>query len=312
MSILTVDRKRNDGTGAALANQLKVNIPIVFVSLSEDLDFNEEVLSLAGQKYCLIDYTEMGYNWNMAESHIFGKNTDKFPHVFHMDKWKVFDDFVRDNPPAITFCRELLSNDVSDTLQPISYPCFIDPIPIHSREEFDMRPLEMFFSFGISHEYRKIIHANIWANSGKYGYEVADNLFLLQRFLEQEKDKRKWASVHIPWWARNPIETITAINGLAKISVSPAGAGRSCFRHGEAPCNSVMLMWEDSMAWHNGIWEHGKNCIKCEQGKEIETIIEWLQKPDELYACYVNGVATVDNFRFSNYLPYLENIINNA
>lgn len=312
MSILTVDRQRNDGVGHTLAGKLNVNMPIVFVSRSESLDFNEEVLSLKGKKYCLIDFTELGYDWHREYGHHWGVNTDKFPGVFHMDKWRVFDDFIKENPPAITFCRELLEEDVKDNVLPISYPCFIPPQPIQTFEQFNNRIWEVFYTFGISHEYRKELHGAIWAKSGKYGYTVADNIYLLDHFIANEHNPRKWASIHIPWWSRQPYEVINERNGSAKISISIAGAGRSCFRHTEAPVNSVMLMWEDNLAWHKKDWIHGVNCIKCEQGKEIEMAVEWLEMPKNLYQVYLEGMKTVDKFRFENYVPYLESLINKA
>ncbi len=310
--IYTVDKNRNDGVGYALAQKLNVNIPIVFVSLSEELDFNEEVLSLAGKPYALISFVEMGYDWDRKVGHQFGINTGLFPNVFHMDKWKVFDDFVRDNPPVISFYRELLQEYVTDTILPISYPCFIPPHPIQTKEEFNNRIFEVFYTFGISHEYRKDLHGQIWQQSGKNGYTVADNIYLLDHFIEKENNPHKWASIHIAWWARQPIEVITERQASAKIGISISGAGNCCFRHLEIPCVSAMLMWDNNTAWHQKDWVHGFNCIKCEQGKEIETIVEWLAKPDELYDVYMNGVVTVDNFRFENYIPYLENLINKA
>lgn len=310
--IITVSKTRNDGVGFELAQRLNVNIPIVFVSLQEDLDFNENILSLKGKPYCLVSFVELGYNWDRTNSHQFGVNTEQFPDVFHIDSWKVFDDFVKENPPKISFYREMLQSQVSDTVLPISYPCFIPPQPIHTKEQFNNRIWEVFYTFGISHEYRKELHGAIWANSGKYGYCVADNLYLLDHFITNEKNPHKWVSIHIPWWARQPMEVITERNGSAKISISIAGAGRSCFRHLESPTNSAMLMWEDDTAWHKQDWIHGVNCIKCEQGKEIETAIEWLNKPDELYNIYIEGMKTVDKFRFHNYIPYLEDLINKA
>jgi len=44
-----------------LVEKLNVGMPIVFVSLSEDLEFNEQVLELAGKPYCLISFVEMGW-----------------------------------------------------------------------------------------------------------------------------------------------------------------------------------------------------------------------------------------------------------
>ena len=308
--IYTVSKTRNDGVGFALCEKLNVNIPIVFVSLSEDLDFNERVLELAGKPYCLISFVEMGYNWDRKLGHEFGVNTDQFPEVFHMDKWKVFDDFVRDNPPTISFYREALQEQINERLLPISYPCFIPPQPMQTKEDFNKRIFEVFYTFGISHEYRKDLMGQFWQMSGKYGYALADNIFILDHFIFNESNPKKWASIHIPWWARQPIEVITERNGSAKISICVAGAGRCCFRHLESPTNAAMLMWDDNTAWHQKDWIHGFNCIKCEQGKEIETIVEWLAKPDELYDVYINGVVTVDKFRFQNYIPYLEGLIN--
>lgn len=312
MSVITVSKDRNDGTGYALSEKLNVNIPIVFVSLSEDLNFNEQVLELAGKPYCLCSFVEMGWSWDRKQGHQFGVNTQDFPQVFHWDKWKVFDDFVKDNPPLISFYREALQEQITDKLLPISYPCFIPTQPIHTYEQFCNRPLDVFYTFGISHEYRKELHGAIWANSGKYGYTVADNIYLLDHFIEKENNPHKWASIHISWWARQPIEVINERNGSARISISIAGAGRSCFRHTEAPANSVMLMWDDNLAWHQKEWIHGVNCIKCKQGEEIETAIEWLGMPKLLYEVYLKGMETVDKFRFENYVPYLQNLINKA
>lgn len=310
--IVTVSKDRNDGVGFALCEKLNVNIPIVFVSLSEELNFNEQVLELAGKPYALISFVEMGYNWSRKEGHQFGVNTQSFPEVFHWGKWKVFDDFVRDNPPTISFYREALQEQITDNLLSISYPCFIQPQPIQTFEEFNNRVFEVFYSFGISHEFRKNIHANIWTGSSKYGYSVADNLFILEHFIANETNPHKWASIHIPWWSRQPIEVITERMMSGKIGISPAGAGRCCFRHLEIPTVSPMIMWDDNTAWHKKDWIHGVNCIKCEQGTEVETAIEWLQHPERLYPIYLNGMQTVDKFRFENYIPYLTELINKA
>lgn len=310
--IYTVSKVRNDGAGYALAEKLNVKMPIVFVSLSEDLDFNEAVLELAGKSYCLISYVELGWGWDRKLGHRFGVNTQDFPKVFHWDKWKVFDDFVRDNPPLISFYRELLQEQVTGKILPISYPCFVPQQRVHTFEEFNNRIFEVFYSFGISHEFRKNIHANIWTGSSKYGYTVADNLYLLEHFIANDSNPHKWASIHIPWWSRQPMEVITERMMSGKIGISPAGAGRCCFRHLETPAVSAMIMWDDNTAWHQKDWIHGENCIKCEQGTEVETAIEWLKHPDRLYKIYLNGMQTVQKFRFENYVPFLENVINKA
>jgi hypothetical protein len=311
--VYVVDKTRSDGVAFRLCEQIKTDLPIVLVSRSEELNFNEEILNLRGKPYVMLDFTELGYDWNMEFGHHFGVNTDKFPGVFHMDKWKVFDDFVRDNPPILTFCRELLKEDVKENVLPISYPCFIEPIPIQTKEEFNNRFFEIFYSFGISHEYRKELHAQIWAKSGQYGYSVSDNLFTLDQFINAEKQAKKWLSCHIPWYSRQPIETITKINGLAKISISIAGAGTRCFRHSESPVNSVMMLWNDAVAWPRGMeWIHNVNSIKCNMGNEIECVVEALSNPN-LYDIYLAGVENIDKYRIDRYCSeYIEPLINNS
>ncbi len=308
--IILADKTKTDGVALKLCEQIKTDLPILLVSRVDNLDFNEEVLQLTGKQYVLINFTELGWSWNFTGHH-WGVNTASFDFM-NNEGYRRLDEFIATNKPKISFVRELLLEDVTDTVQPISYPCFLPPEPIQTKEQFNNRPFQTIFSWGLSHEYRKDLHAQVWSNAGKHGYSVLDNVHYLAGFLQYESNPKKWMTVNIPWYCRYPMEDFIKINGMAKISVSIAGAGRSCFRHAESPVNAVMLMWDDKTAWHQKDWIHGVNCIKCKQGEEIETILEWLNKPDELYDVYMNGVVTVDRFRFENYVPYLENIINNA
>jgi len=301
---------RSDGLAFNLLQKVNVDIPIVLVSRVEDMVLNEEILKL--KEWVLADYTELGWDWSMDYGHHFGQNTDKFPEVFRSEDWKRFDQFVKDNPPKLTFCRELLERDVTDKLVPIVYPCMLTAVPVQTREEFNKRLLDVFYTWGLSNEARKWLQAKIWKKSSSYGYAVCDNLYYLKAFLELERTPSKWFSANIPHYARLPMEELIMVNGMAKISISIAGAGRNCFRHAESPINSVMLMWNDELAWHQKDWFDGYNCIKCEEGEEIQAIVRALHNPDELYMMYRNGVATIDKFRVDNYVKYLENTINNA
>ncbi len=301
-------RNRSDGLAYNFLQNVNVDIPIVLVSRVEDLQLNEEILKL--DKYVLIDYVENGWDWNMKYSHTWGQNTDKFPEVFRSEDWKLFDEFVKNNPPVITFQRELLQKDVTDKLVPIIYPCMLPPVPIQSKEDFDRRPLELMHCWGLSHEARKWLHGKIWWKSSRYGYAVCDNLSFFNQFMELENNPRKWLTLNTPHYARQPMSTIMFLNGLSKISVSLAGAGRSCFRHSESPVNSTMLMWEDDLAWHQNIWVHNENCIKCDEGTEIQAAWDALGNPN-LYEIYKKGVETVDQFRVDRYIKeYVEPLIN--
>ncbi len=303
-------RNRSDGLAYNFLQNVNVDIPIVLVSRVEDLQLNEEILKL--DKYVLIDYVENGWDWSMKYGHKWGENTDKFPEVFRSEDWKLFDEFVKNNPPVITFQRELLQKDVTDKLVPIVYPCMLPPVDIQSKEEFDRRPLNVFNTWGLSHEARKWLHGKIWWKSSRFGYAVCDNIWDLKKFLENESNPDKWFTANIPHYSRLPMKDIIMLNGISKLSISIAGAGRSCFRHAESPVNSTMLMWEDDLAWHQNDWVHGVNCFKCDEGTEIQAAWDAYHN-ENLYEIYKVGVETVDKFRVERYAKeYVEKLINNA
>ncbi len=307
MIIIADAKGRTDGSAHDFLQKVNSHLPIVLVSKVDDFVFNEELLKL--DKYILIDYVEMGWNWDMEHGHIWGVNTALFPNVFSSSEWFKFEKFVQSNPPVLTFQRELLFEDVTETVLPIEYPSILPAYPIHTKEQFNNRPFETFFCWGLSHEYRKTLHGNIWQQSGKYGYVVSDSIFYINEFLNGETNPHKWLTYNIPWYARQTMDVIMQINGQCKISVCIAGAGRKCFRHSESPANSVMLMWEDDLAWSYD-WQHGINCLKCKQGEEIETIIEGLNNHN-LYDIYLNSVKTLAKYQVDTYIKeYIEPLIN--
>lgn len=296
-----------DGVAHALVQRVNSKIPIVLASRVQNYIFNEQLLELVGKDWCLIDYTELGWDWKREFGHQWGVNSDKFD-FYSGEEWKKLDDFIKANPPKISFVRELLLSEVKENVYPIQYPCFINPIPIQTFEEFNNRPFEVFFNFGISNEYRKELHGNIWRRSGEFGYNVLDCIYHINQCLENEKGK-KWMSIHTAHYVRQPIENIMAINGLAKISISLPGAGVSCFRTAESPVNSTMLMQKDTLSWSIPWTE--ENCILSEPRMEIETAIEALDNPEKLYGTYKRGVENVDKYRTERYCrEYIEPLIN--
>lgn len=295
-----------DSAYHSLVKHINSPIPIVMVSWAENFIFNDELLNI--KEYILIDYCEYGYDWKAEDTgtHLWGFNSDKFPRYYKKD-WVTFDRWVKENPPKIFFKRELLKKDKKGSVYPIDYTTSISPIPIQSEEAFNARPLSAAYYFGRSHEERLRLHARIWDMATHYGYSVADNIYYFTGFMENEKGK-KYASMHIPHYYRHPIESILEINGLAKVGIAPFGAGRKTFRAAEVSANSVMLMWEDNMAW-GAEWVGGFNCIKCRQGEEVEGIEFWTQK--NLYPLYVEGVKTWHKYYTKNYISnYIEPIIN--
>jgi hypothetical protein len=273
-------------------------LPIVPITRLENYEFNPALLNIG--RYVLVDFCEYDWVWDMETTHIFGKNTEKFKDKFIGEQWGRFDNFVKENPPVLYFKRELVSKDATETLLPIEYPCWHKVPEPQTKEQFNKRTLDVFYAWGLSHEERKRLHGEVWVYSGRYGYIVCDNILTLDNFIKHEQNPQKWLTVNVPWYSRYEIETILNINGRSKISVSLAGAGRKCFRHTESTNNSIMYMWDDNIKWTYD-WVNNQNCIKSEEGKEIETIINALGNPD-LYDIYRNGVATCEKYYLPNYI----------
>jgi hypothetical protein len=293
-----------DGSMLHMVSQINCKLPIVLVSRPSQYKFNEQLLSLTD--YVLVDCCEYGWNVDFEHTHFFGKNTEE--RFFSGDEWKRFDDWVAGTPPKLYLKRELLAKDVSDTVKPIEYAAWYEPPPIQTKEEFDARPLEVFFSWGYSSEYRRQLHGKIWTEAHKYGYMVCDNLYYLNGFLQHEGNPKKWVTINVPHFARHPMNEIFGVQGLAKISVSHWGAGKKCFRSSESPLNSVMAMPFDDYAW-SFEWNHGWNCLMFHTGQEIEHLVDDIQRKN-LYDIYVNGVENCRRYYLPNYIKHLENLIN--
>lgn len=283
--------------------------PIVIVTKLENYVFNEELLNL--DKYILVCGVEYGWNFPLEKTgtHIWGQRFKHFDFGFSDLEWVKFDDFIAKNPPLIVFKRELMDMPHPDNYYPINYPCWYNIPEIQSREEFNARPLQANFIWGLSHEYRKILHGEIWQRSGEFGYVVCDNISNIVPFIQKEDNPNKWVTANVPYYARHDMNIITSVNTLSKISISISGAGRHCFRHSESPMASIMYMWGSGIKYSYE-WINGVNCIMSEQGKEIETIIEALKNPN-LYDIYVKGVENCRNYSVDNYRKnYIEPIIN--
>jgi|SRR6185503_2829563 len=283
-----------DGSLMRMAEQISSpKIPIVPISRVRNFKFNTDLLQV--KDYVLLDMTELDWNtpYEQTGTHLFGKNTKIFPH-FDGIEWLRFDEWVADNPPTIYFKRELLKKDITEAVVPIDYFNWINRINIQTREEFNKRIFDTFFFWGRSHEGRLQIHGDIWKGATQHGYSVCDNFMFLQDFVNNEQGK-KWCSLWMPHYKRIDISMLLSINGLSKISLAPFGAGRKTFRHLESSVNCCMLTWEDNFAWAYP-WLHGENCIKSEIGKEVETIIEWLNKK-ELFDVYLECVHNANKYR---------------
>lgn len=297
---------KNGGIDSAyhtLVKHIKSDTPIVMVSWSENFVFNEELLNLKEWVCCC--FCEYGWDVQLTESHIWGKNSEKFSRYYNGD-WVKFDNWVKENPPKIFFKRELLKKDVTDRVVPIDYPCVVPEWDIDSFDTFNLRPIQCFQYWGRSSEHRLRIHAEILTHSYKKGFQACDNVYFIDGYLRNESGE-KWVTLWMPHYYRIDISNLMVINNASKLSLSWAGSGFKCFRTLEAPVNSVMVMHKNDYAFAYD-WNE-TNCILVEHGKEIEGIEAALSNPN-LYDVYLKGVATCKKYQVNRYiLEYISPIL---
>lgn len=320
MSKVIVADKRGatDGAMFNMLNQVNSSLDILLVSRPDGYVFNEDILSLKGKPYAIADVIEMGWDAEIIDTPFLGfPDTSEYSIFNHpqfndnKSEWQKLNDFIKENKQRFYLKRELLLQDQEDEVfEPLNYPAQY-PIPEpQSKEDFLKRPLDVFYSWGLSHPQRRRLQGDIWLGADKYGYMVGDNLFWIELFMANESGSR-WLSVNIPHYCRFHSDQILNVNALAKISISMPGAGTSCFRHTESSSNAVMLMKNDNMAW-SFPWEHNKNCIMFNEfGGEVETCLQALSN-NNLYDIYRAGVENCKKYYLPNYINHIESIINNA
>lgn len=286
---------------------------VIFIPIThlENYVFNHELYDI-NKPYILIDYTEYSWTWDRKETHLYGVNTDNFDFKFCKPNWNLFDSFIKNKPPLLMFKRELLKKDVSERVLPIEYPCFHKSATVQTEEQFLSRPVDLFFNWGYSHELRRVLHGNIFSYAPSFGYQVIDNFENFEKTIQYEGGKL-WASIYTPYFSRIPMERVLGYNGMSKLSVSLAGAGRKCFRHSEATVNSIMIMPNDNLAWSYQ-WRDWETCFKFDE--EIDFSQEGLNRsaqnamnkiksvlatPEKLYQIYINSLLHIDKYQIKNY-----------
>jgi len=256
---------------------------VVPIAYHGDYRFNPGLLAIK-KPVILLDYLEMGWDAGDKEN-VLGRGALKqFGHLAS-EEWSKLDAWVRDHPPVLTLKRELHQRDVSYTIQPAEFPCLRPLPPLQSKAEYDARPIEVFFSWGLSHPSRQRLHGDIFRNAHDSGIHVVDGWHQDGHF-----EKRTWATIHSPWYARQPIDVVDTWNSRAKISVSLPGAGQKCFRSAEAPRGSIMALQDDMMAWSYP-WENYKNALWLVPGSEFKNLTLVTDRAD-LYDIYANSQQT--------------------
>lgn len=300
MVIVADKNGKTDGAAHQFLCQINSPLPIVLISRAEGFVFNETLNSLFGKPYLLCDYIEYGWQWQQDKNIEWGKNRNEFDFL-HGDEWGKLEDFLVNNPPTLSFIRELLLSNVKENVLPIEYPGWSSPTPINTKDEFYYRPIDLFFYWGRSHEKRVQTHGDIWKGASKHGYSVCDNVYYYTDFMKEERGK-KVVTLNIPHYGRIEIAALMAINGGSKLSLSLPGAGVKCFRStGESPINSVMLCEADNLAWTYP-FVNMQNCINIPPDANIPDFINDIPHWSDLYDIYLEGVATADKYRAANYI----------
>lgn len=289
------------------------DVVLVPISLFHDFKFNP-LLRDINKPWVLIDYLE--YEWCCDMSHFIGRNTRECRWL--SPAWWEFDEFAKEHPPAMYFKRELLSREVTDRIKPIDWPCYIGQPPVQSEDEFNARPIEVFFSWGFSHPSRPRMHAQIFHAMTTHSIGVISELNQFEHYF-RSPCARTWASVFTPWYARSPIERVIWFQQRSKISVSLPGAGKKCFRHAEAPVATIMALQDDYLAWSYP-WIDGSNCIRlaADHGSSVDDSVAFEDLEDatkraDLYQIYLRSQETIDKYRTKPYInQYVIPLIQNA
>lgn len=319
MIIVANKNGHTDGSAHRMIERVKADAPLVLVSSTNDFKFNDALLTLSGKPWVLFDYCEYWWDFDLLTTgtHRWGNNTEIFPHFQQSEdqkkQWDLFEKFVRENPPALVFKREMLDIDVPARYEPIEYVGWNEVPPPEDKETFLKRPINLFNYWGRSHEARVALHGDIFRRASKKGYAVSDHITHLPGFMAEEQSANRWVTLHIPHYAQTNVKTILSIAAASKLCVSMPGCGNKCFRTtGEAPISSVMVMKEDGMRYSYP-WKHNENCIKFVSfGKEVETIESALVNPN-LYEIYLKGVETAKKYFIDNYIAdYIEPTIKTA
>lgn len=302
---ISADKHKYSPPEANVIKYINSPIPIVLITHFDDYAFNDDLLAV--KDWIAADFVEYTWGYEITETHIFGKNTDKFKWRFNSPEWDKFDNWVKENPPRLYLKRELLAKDATDWLVSCTYPCYYSPYRLETREEFNARKIELMHYWGRSSEYRVRFQSKAYVEPG---VTLVDNLYYLQGYLNEGTHEHIWVSAQIPHFARIPLEQVLEINNWSKLSLSLKGCGYRCFRDSESPINSVMVL-EDSGIDFPFKWIHGHNCIMYKGDDPIPAIKEALQR-DDLYDIYVRGMENIENYRQPTFNQHFEELIKKA
>lgn len=285
-------------------------VTVVCVSFYQDFKFGEHLRQLEGKKWVLADTCEWYGGWPDNKSHLFG--ISETPAFSGNTEWQKFSQWVKENPPVLQFVRELFLEDVSPQIQPLEWPAYQSAWQIEPKLNYDTRPLEVFFQYGVSSCWRPMLHGDMLKNCCREGYEVINHLDHIDAKINQSG--RKWCGIHQPHTHRVNINEVARRQAQSRITVSLGGAAWKCFRSTEAPLHTCPAIHSPGIAW-SFPWIDKVNCIHLTPGREWIDLVEALRLDQEghisLHDMYVAAQDNLDKYRVHRYigehiLPSLE------
>lgn len=291
-----------------------------------DMDLMRHVED-SGKKIIIVDFVE--YGWDAPSSdHLFGVNTYVWCNKFKNPDYMILDSFISRNRDrvALYFKRELDPKSHSYSpykLLPIEYPAIFslpDQIQPVSFEEYNNRPIDVIMVWGLSNPSRPLLHGEFVKQSALNGQHLVSNLDHVT-VCQKRGNKKMIVMAHIPDFARISIHILLHLQSLAKVSISLSGAGKKCFRSAESPYNSVMAIQENGLDWAYP-WIDGVNSIELpnketgtlvDENKSYLKIMDYLDKPQQLYDMYLKGIDNCKNYEASKYsIDYILKEVKNA
>ena len=272
---------------------------LVPISFKHDFKFDERLGDkLNGKKWVLSDWSEFGWQWDQQQGFLWGRDRIEHPAFRDHAEYQKFDQFVRDNPPVLTFQRELLEKDRTDKLLPIEYLSWLPEHGNDTKDDFLKRPLEVSYYWGRSSEWRVQMQGDIFAEAAARGFDVLTQFDHVDKAIQDNANSKKWLAVFTPHYSRIRVEDIQYIVRKSKVTIIMPGAGIKTFRHGEHCGDAIMALRNDRLAWAYP-WTAVQNCLNAEFAW---TIWSDLQDQDRLYDIYVAAMENARNYRPAEYL----------
>lgn len=276
------------------------DIPILLTVCGHSFKFNHEINNqLKGRKYIHVDYLEWGWQWDFKRVNEMGRSECYPCGQEGNHDWGTLHSFLADNPPVLTFQRELRRGDVRDNLIPIDFLCTSPAPRLDTKDEFNNRPYDVFSSWGYSHPNRARVHGDIFHAMGRRGINVIDGYDKLGGN-SHHVPARTWLSIFTPHWVRKPMAEVLKYQAQSKISLSLYGAGAKCFRDAEAPVGSIMAHQTHWLA-RSYEWDD-TNSVRINEPNEVPDLLRALENPD-LYDIYCASQDTIDKYRIHRYWP---------